>query len=168
MRWHNLLPNDITGIAISMPIMTSLRLWQERRRNTPFTNSSSRHLDRWVKKENKWNRTWWDHLFGSQTIRWPLSNWPGANHLDQDDYICVDHFPHWCHNTDVDPPEWCWFTIMMSIRHDICQQIYATAVFGPKHLRKKNINRDKIKSTTKQRKCPKMAILRHLGVEMDN
>ena len=41
-------------------------------------------------------------------------------------------------------------------RHDICQQIYATAVFGPK------------KSATKQRKCPKMAILRHLGVEMDN
>ena len=53
-------------------------------------------------------------------------------------------------------------------RHDICQQIYATAVFGPKKLRKKSINRDKIKSATKQRKCPKMAILRHLGVEMDN
>ena len=54
------------------------------------------------------------------------------------------------------------------IRHDICQQIYATAVFGPKKLRKKSINRDKIKSATKQRKCPKMAILQHLGVEMDN
>ena len=53
-------------------------------------------------------------------------------------------------------------------RHDICQQIYATAVFGPKNLRKKSINRDKIKSATKQRKCPKMAILRHLGLEMDN
>ena len=54
------------------------------------------------------------------------------------------------------------------VRHDICQQIYATTVFGPKDLRKKNRNRDKIKSATKQRKCPKMAILRHLGVEMDN
>ena len=40
----------------------------------------------------------------------------------------------------------------------LAQNIYA----------KKSINRDKIKSTTKQRKCPKMAILRHLGVEMDN
>ena len=58
--------------------------------------------------------------------------------------------------------------LIMMIRHDICQQIYATTVFGPKNLRKKNINRDKIKSATKQRKCPKMAILRHLGVEMDN
>ena len=53
-------------------------------------------------------------------------------------------------------------------RHVICQQIYATTVFGPKDLRKKNRNRDKIKSATKQRKCPKMAILQHLGVEMDN
>ena len=40
----------------------------------------------------------------------------------------------------------------------LAQKIYA----------KKNRNRDKIKSATKQRKCPKMAILRHLGVEMDN
>ena len=40
-----------------------------------------------------------------------------------------------------------------SLRHDICQQIYATAVFGPRNLRKKSINRDKIKSATKQRKC---------------
>ena len=55
-----------------------------------------------------------------------------------------------------------------SLRHDICQQIYATAVFGPKKLRKKSINRDKIKSATKQRKCPKIAILRYLGVAMDN
>ena len=60
--------------------------------------------------------------------------------------------------------QWWWWWC----RHDICQQIYATAVFGPKNLRKKSINRDKIKSATKQRKCPKMAILRHLGVEMDN
>ena len=29
------------------------------------------------------------------------------------------------------------------IRYDICQQIYATAFFGPKNLRKKSINRDK-------------------------
>lgn len=57
---------------------------------------------------------------------------------------------------------------LYSPRHDICQQIYATAVFGPKKLRKKSINRDKIKSATKQRKCPKIAILRHLGVVMDN
>ena len=40
----------------------------------------------------------------------------------------------------------------------LAQKIYA----------KKSITRDKIKSATKQRKCPKMAILRHLGVEMDN
>ena len=61
-----------------------------------------------------------------------------------------------------------FFQGIILIRHDICQQIYATAVFGPTNLRKKSITRDKIKSATKQRKCPKMAILRHLGVEMDN
>ena len=46
-------------------------------------------------------------------------------------------------------------------------KILCNRSFWPKKYKQKSINRDKIKSATKQRKCPKMAILRHLGVEMD-
>ena len=34
-------------------------------------------------------------------------------------------------------------------RHHICQKIYATAIFGPKNLRKKSVNRDKNEFATK-------------------
>ena len=58
--------------------------------------------------------------------------------------------------------------LIMMIRHDICQQIYATTVFGPKKLRKKSINHDKIKSRQNSVNALKWPFLRHLGVEMDN
>ena len=36
-----------------------------------------------------------------------------------------------------------------TVRHHICQKIYATAIFGPKNLRKKSVNRDKNEFATK-------------------
>ena len=48
-------------------------------------------------------------------------------------------------------------------RHHICQKIYATAIFGPKNLRKKSVNRDKIEFATKWRKCYKMTLKRENG-----
>ena len=49
------------------------------------------------------------------------------------------------------------------LRHHICQKIYATAIFGPKNLRKKSVNRDKIEFATKWRKCYKMTLKRENG-----
>ena len=40
---------------------------------------------------------------------------------------------------------------------------YATAIFGPKNLRKKSVNRDKIEFATKWRKCYKMTLKRENG-----
>ena len=54
------------------------------------------------------------------------------------------------------------------IRHDICQQIYRNRSFWPKKITQKKHKSRQNQIATKQRKCPKMAILRHLGVEMDN
>ena len=48
-------------------------------------------------------------------------------------------------------------------RHHICQKNYATAIFGPKNLRKKSVNRDKIEFATKWRKCYKMTLKRENG-----
>ena len=53
--------------------------------------------------------------------------------------------------------------IQLLLRHHICQKIYATAIFGPKNLRKKNVNRDKIEFATKWRKCYKMTLKRENG-----
>ena len=48
-------------------------------------------------------------------------------------------------------------------RHHICQKNYATAIFGPKNLCKKSVNRDKIEFATKWRKCYKMTLKRENG-----
>ena len=45
-------------------------------------------------------------------------------------------------------------------RHDICQKVYTTGVFGAKILPKKRVNRDNGKFTTKQRKSFKSTNLR--------
>ena len=43
------------------------------------------------------------------------------------------------------------------IRHDICQNFYATAVLGARILRKKRVIRDITQFATKERKCFQMA-----------
>ena len=49
-------------------------------------------------------------------------------------------------------------------RHDICQKVYTTGVFGAKILPKKRVNRDNGKFTTKQRKFFKLLNLRQNSV----
>ena len=42
-----------------------------------------------------------------------------------------------------------WIPLVDLIRHHICQKNYATAIFCPKNLRKKSVNRDKNEFATK-------------------
>ena len=54
-------------------------------------------------------------------------------------------------------------------RHDICQKVYTTGVFGAKILPKKRVNRDNGKFTTKQRKSFKSTNLQQkCGINYQN
>ena len=55
-----------------------------------------------------------------------------------------------------------------STRHDICQIVYATAVSGPRILRRKRVNRDISQYATKARKCFKWTHLRQNSVDASN
>ena len=62
----------------------------------------------------------------------------------------------------IDSQKSCFFNPHHSkfqIRHDICQKIYTTRVFGTKILHKKCVYRDNAKFTTNQRKCFKIPLL---------
>ena len=66
----------------------------------------------------------------------PCFHWTGAQY--------VELIKHHANSFDAD-------------RHDICQKIYATAVWEARILRKKCVNRNIIQFATKERKCFKMA-----------